>query len=945
MKGMNMNRAKTILTVFLGLSAAVQGEMVTNLVQNGGFEVGISGNLPNPDTALSAYWFTDESANGQLVSEATITNSGAVAVSWEFYFAAPSLIQKLGSTVEAGKNYEIDFWHAIGEPSVNAAHTNATEAIVSIWTSPTVGGTYTEAISKSGIASTSGAGVYENYIGTFAAAELAGRVGEYIQLRVKKDLPNSHYRLFVDDVSFGPQVPTGPATLITSPLTELALTFGVAGAASTGTVAVSYAEGIPPTNVTITAVSVVYQSHAGAFSNVTALPLALNNPAPASELLSIVFDNSVGGLAAGETATGVVEIVWNEVGSASSSTSSLPISATFLEVNDSNIIAVFDNAFINADRKLQGLVAKISGGLGSVTTQGSTDTTYGTLTGLAPAAGGGYKATLAAPTVVVAITNDTGYDVTFDSLHFDIGRQFAKGPNGVNVAIAGDITNDPSITNHIGFSQFAGTTGDYDDFDVDLTGLADHTLAHGEAASFEFTFGNGDLSNTNAVSTIDNIALIGSGSNGASLTKAPGGSVFFGVTGLDTGASELIEMAYTAGDAATNVTINSITFSEESHPGAFGYSGTLPLLLADPVVTNEICTLLFDNTDANLAAGETASALLTIAWNEAGLGARIFEFAVSAARPAATPTNTVIALFDTAFLIPDAAANGVLGSVNGSSSVDPTMGSNDGTYGTLASPAAPTAASCFSVLNNAPVVTMSITNQTVADIVLSVFHFDIGRRFTNSPEGFTLSVSGDLSNDPALLVASNLTVVGNIGDCDDFDVDLTGLADHTLAQGESAVFTFTFDSKVDFPFSGTSLDNFALTGVFDTFGGWAADVGLTLGVNDDPNDNPDNDGKDNLMEFATGGDPLVADGPAAESFQTAEGGTNWFYHVHTERTDDPGLSYSVGAKDNLLYSPEWIGTNVEYVGESSGPGLFKSVTNRTDMGSTAEFIRLKVDKN
>ena len=742
---------------------------------------------------------------------------------------------------------------------------------------------------------------------------------------------------------------TYSASLLTDPSDALSLTVTPETTSVTGTVSVSYIESSSPTNVTITSVSVVDQSHPGAFANATTLPLALNNPYPSNEVLAIAFDNSVAGIANGATSTGVVEIVWNEAGQ-SSVTSSLPVSAISLAVYDGNIIAIFDDTFNGADRALQGLVARISGGAGVDAAYGCNDTTYGTLPGLAPTEGGSLKILKTSPetlTPVVSITNNTGYDVVLDSLHFDILKRFNLTPGAVNVSISGDVSSALLLSSDTAtnFTVSSATLADYDDFDITLTNLADRTLANGEGLTIEFAFI--DDQGGGSPTTLDNIALLGSGSNGATLTKVPGGAVRFALTGLDTGASETIGAVYAEGDAATNVVVTGVAISGQTHPGAFGYSGAFPVQLSTPGATNEIFALLFDNTVANLAAGETASALVEIAWNEAGLGGRTLSFNTYATRPATTPTNAAIAMFDTIFLSPDAAANGVLGTVSGGAGIDTAVGSNDGTYGSLSELAAPVEKSAYKVQSQADIpITLSVTNQTVANIVLSSINFDVGRIWLNSSEAFTLSVSGDLSNDPTLLVASNLTaILANLGDADDFDVDLTGLADHTLAAGESAVFTFSFVPKPETPWYGTYIDNVALMGTFDTFGGWAADIGLTLGVNDDPNDNPDNDGMDNLMEFATGNDPLVADGPAADNWQSAEGGTNWFYHVHTERTDDPGLGYSVGAKDNLLYSPEWIGTNVEFVGESSGPGLFKSVTNRTDMGSTAEFIRLKVDKD
>jgi hypothetical protein len=344
-------------------------------------------------------------------------------------------------------------------------------------------------------------------------------------------------------------------------------------------------------------------------------------------------------------------------------------------------------------------------------------------------------------------------------------------------------------------------------------------------------------------------------------------------------------------------------------------------------------------------AGTNSNARVIVNWSEAGLGARTFEFTAYVNRPADVPTNSVIALFDNNFLTPDAAVNGVLGRLEGGIGRNAQYGCDDGTYGSLASPATVmTNGGSFALVSDNPVVTLTITNQTVADITLSDFHFDVGRRWINSPEAFTLSVSGDVTDTPALLVASNLNqVAADVSDYDDFDVDLTGLADHTLAAGESLTFTFTFVTKDGYYI--TSLDNLALAGTFDAYGGWASFEGLTV-ANNLPGDNPDGDGKINLLEFSSGGDPLVADGAASESWVEEDGGTSWLYFVHLERQDDPSLKYGdVGTKTDLLADPTWDTNDVELIGGPSGAGLFKTVTNRTEAAGTTKFIGVPIEKD
>jgi hypothetical protein len=116
---------------------------------------------------------------------------------------------------------------------------------------------------------------------------------------------------------------------------------------------------------------------------------------------------------------------------------------------------------------------------------------------------------------------------------------------------------------------------------------------------------------------------------------------------------------------------------------------------------------------------------------------------------------------------------------------------------------------------------------------------------------------------------------------------------------------------------------------------WGVDIGAI--TND-----YEQDGMDNLLEYALGGNPTNDD--AATIMPTASAGNDgWFYYVHDERTDDDSLNYTVKLKDNLVYG-EWTTTGVVFHGESAKTDSFKSVTNRTDVNS-AEFLRLEVIRN
>jgi len=71
-------------------------------------------------------------------------------------------------------------------------------------------------------------------------------------------------------------------------------------------------------------------------------------------------------------------------------------------------------------------------------------------------------------------------------------------------------------------------------------------------------------------------------------------------------------------------------------------------------------------------------------------------------------------------------------------------------------------------------------------------------------------------------------------------------------------------------------------------------------------------------------------------------GTNWLYLVHNERTDDPGLVYTVRVSTNLL-SGAWKTNGVELAGSSVVSNGWKTVTNRTEAAEDAKFITLNVE--
>ena len=685
-----------------------------------------------------------------------------------------------------------------------------------------------------------------------------------------------------------------PAILIVSN-DEVSMPFVDATSILTNTFDVSYNEGNPATNMNVSSVSVINDA-SGGFS-VTPTSFVLNDPTPSNQVVEVIFNNNTALLDPNEVATADIEVVWNEFGSSVNSTSTVSVSASRAGFLEENVVAAFHSGGAwnadsggggDADISINGIETLVTGIEFGNNSAGSDDTSYGTLLGNAPDSGGAaqIKTDYSDGKVYIALTNNTQSPVELDTLHFDYASKYAAAPSdSITVTLDGDLGNGIVLATVSNLLNSSNGIVDYDDIDIDLTALADLQDGEGIVLTFEYTGGN--------IGMIDNVAFLGTGFSPAVMGRVGGSTATLGVSGLDLSASQDVDLIYYEGDLETNVVVTGVSFANQDIPGAFSAVGSFPVLLPTAQVTNSaVFSLVFDNTVANLAAGESASAEVIVAFDEPGGGSRTYTFDAYAGRPADVPTNGVLALFDTEFLFPDAAYNGLMSSLTegfgkeGSNN----KGSEDGDYGSLVNPAAPVNNDTLRLQGLDPVTSLTITNQTEAAIDLSMLHFDIGQWFDDTFVHLTLDISGDVT--ATNLLDLDMVYLGYLNnDLDDHDIDLTGLADHSLGAYESVTFTWTVSVNAGKEEVGIWLDNIALMGTADVVGGWANYWGLTSGVNDGPNQNPDGDSKDNLMEYATGGDPMTADGSAATLWDAEEGGTNWLYHVHNERKDDDSLTY------------------------------------------------------
>ena len=150
--------------------------------------------------------------------------------------------------------------------------------------------------------------------------------------------------------------------------------------------------------------------------------------------------------------------------------------------------------------------------------------------------------------------------------------------------------------------------------------------------------------------------------------------------------------------------------------------------------------------------------------------------------------------------------------------------SNDGTWGsfvdtvnTVSTSTTSSADSRFRPNGTNGFMEFTITNNSGSDISFDKFHVDLLAWRPNSSTGFNLTVvSGGLTT--GLAASGSLTHIGGVALTQDqheeFDLDLTGLADNTLANTESVVFRFETTGGTG---SGsghhTFVDNIAFTAV------------------------------------------------------------------------------------------------------------------------------------
>lgn len=169
-----------------------------------------------------------------------------------------------------------------------------------------------------------------------------------------------------------------------------------------------------------------------------------------------------------------------------------------------------------------------------------------------------------------------------------------------------------------------------------------------------------------------------------------------------------------------------------------------------------------------------------------------------------------------------------IGESNGrGSSKDTTWGTFDG--GGVGASSATTGNENLTVTNGRPSaeVTLTITNNGTVDLNLAMFHMDVVAFRPNAPRAYALNVLAGSDITVGTVFTSADDAITHLGgglltddsdsathdQHDDLDLDLSGLDDHTLAVGESALIQIAFSSGTG---SGGGhhlfLDNVAISG-------------------------------------------------------------------------------------------------------------------------------------
>lgn len=151
--------------------------------------------------------------------------------------------------------------------------------------------------------------------------------------------------------------------------------------------------------------------------------------------------------------------------------------------------------------------------------------------------------------------------------------------------------------------------------------------------------------------------------------------------------------------------------------------------------------------------------------------------------------------------------------IRSGSTINGSIGSNDGEFGTEPLTGAATTANGLLMNTGNPIVTITLTNNTGSSYALDTMHFDFLAR-TNGPRDLIVEFVRGATTTTIINLLDQPTFNQNLSDWQDYDVTLsTPLPSTTIADGETVSFRFTVSDFTGSGTSGSGLDNIAIQGV------------------------------------------------------------------------------------------------------------------------------------
>lgn len=159
---------------------------------------------------------------------------------------------------------------------------------------------------------------------------------------------------------------------------------------------------------------------------------------------------------------------------------------------------------------------------------------------------------------------------------------------------------------------------------------------------------------------------------------------------------------------------------------------------------------------------------------------------------------------------------GISATLYGGDGTRDAWGSTDGTYGISNVVETSATDGAMSHRTDKPNIYLTLVNNTGSDAVLEQVVFDLASVSLNAPQELILYYdSGDLAvaDDTQINSAAGVNSNGlaNVSDYQDYNWSLSGLADQTLASGETAAFRL-FVTNANNNFQALALDNIAVLG-------------------------------------------------------------------------------------------------------------------------------------